>query len=439
MLRTLSGCWSLILAGFLAATSGARADDIADDYKIACEAARREGYAGAVKILDAIIARHPELAEASQARGLASRLQPPSPLAAVYLVRAEIRLAQGEWERSLADCAQAVRLRTDNPNLLRIRGYAALGRRDLDLAIADLTKAIDQHLDELFCTMGRAVAGILARQYDAALADLDHVWEATKDPMVVQFRGAVRMCLRDHDRALADWTEAIRLDPRNPEGWINRSGALVLVKRDAEALADAETALRLDPKRALAWMNRGSVAIRQGRHDRAIADFDEAIRLDPTSAGLALHCRAAARWRLKDAAGALADLDRVAEMDRTPRTDLMRAAILATTMDDSVRDGARALILATRAVEETSRQSPLPLQALAAAQAELGRYAAAIESAEAALRLPPSDPIEWRITTLGGQKMSLVFYFPSNDPAETRRNLDQDLACYRAGKPNRQQ
>ena len=48
-----------------------------------------------------------------------------------------------------------------------------------------------------------------------------------------------------------------------------------------EAVAEYDEAIRLDPRYAKAYGNRGVVYTALGQHQRAIQDFDEAIRLDP--------------------------------------------------------------------------------------------------------------------------------------------------------------
>jgi len=50
------------------------------------------------------------------------------------------------------------------------------------------------------------------------------------------------------------------------------------------AVADYGEAIRIAPKYAIAYYNRGRAYRAKGDNDRAIADFEEAIRLDPTIA-----------------------------------------------------------------------------------------------------------------------------------------------------------
>lgn len=53
-------------------------------------------------------------------------------------------------------------------------------------------------------------------------------------------------------------------------------------KREPDrAIADCSEGIRLDPKLALAYYNRGIAYFIKEKFDRAITDFDEAIRLDP--------------------------------------------------------------------------------------------------------------------------------------------------------------
>ena len=86
----------------------------------------------------------------------------------------------------------------------------------------------------------------------------------------------------------------------------------------------------------------------------------------------------------------------------------------STDSADAVRDGERALEYAQRAVEKTNRHDVESLDTLAAAQAELGRFADAVSIAEEALQLAPTDA-------------------PRILP-----ELQERLALYRVGQPFRQ-
>ena len=48
-----------------------------------------------------------------------------------------------------------------------------------------------------------------------------------------------------------------------------------------KAIVDYGEAIRLNPKLASVCYNRGNASFIKGEYDKAIADFDEAIRLNP--------------------------------------------------------------------------------------------------------------------------------------------------------------
>jgi tetratricopeptide (TPR) repeat protein len=52
----------------------------------------------------------------------------------------------------------------------------------------------------------------------------------------------------DYDRAIADYTEAIRLDPKNANAYNNRGNAWDYKKNHNKAIEDHRKASLLDPK-----------------------------------------------------------------------------------------------------------------------------------------------------------------------------------------------
>ena len=64
----------------------------------------------------------------------------------------------------------------------------------------------------------------------------------------------------------------------------NRGDAWAAKKEYDKAIADFNEAIRLDPKLALAFTDRGNAWRAKKEYDKAIADFNEVIRLDPKNA-----------------------------------------------------------------------------------------------------------------------------------------------------------
>ena len=127
-------------------------------------------------------------------------------------------------------------------------------------------------------------------------------------------RGAKWSMKGDHDRAIADYDEMIRLDPKISQAYNNRGISWRAKGNLDRATADFSQAIGLDPTLPQAYQNRATVWRAIGDHDRAIGDLDRAIALGPDNAE-AYNDRGAS-WRAKgDMTRAIADLDRAIKLD----------------------------------------------------------------------------------------------------------------------------
>ena len=69
--------------------------------------------------------------------------------------------------------------------------------------------------------------------------------------------------------------------PENAQAYYSRGFAYREKGDFDKAIADHTEAIRLNPKYASAYHNRGTTYSKKGDHDKAIADYTEAIRLEP--------------------------------------------------------------------------------------------------------------------------------------------------------------
>ncbi len=97
-------------------------------------------------------------------------------------------------------------------------------------------------------------------------------------------RGYAWFLKKEYDKSLADFDEAIRLDPENVRFFRGRAAVRSVLKDYDNAIADYDTALCFDPKNVDTLLRRGELRFYQRNFDKAAADYDEAIRLDPNFA-----------------------------------------------------------------------------------------------------------------------------------------------------------
>lgn len=87
-----------------------------------------------------------------------------------------------------------------------------------------------------------------------------------------------------YDQAIADYTAALKLDPKLTSAIVNRGWAY-LAREDYEtASADFGAAIKIDPEVRAAYEGRGTCQREMGQYQKAIRDLTEAIRRDSTDA-----------------------------------------------------------------------------------------------------------------------------------------------------------
>ena len=97
-------------------------------------------------------------------------------------------------------------------------------------------------------------------------------------------RGSAYEKKGDYEKAIADYTEAIRLDPKSAVSCVGRAVAY-LGKRDWDkAVSDCTEAIRRDPKCDIAYGARGDAYAGKSDWDKAFSDRTEVIRLWPNAA-----------------------------------------------------------------------------------------------------------------------------------------------------------
>jgi tetratricopeptide (TPR) repeat protein len=212
----------------------------------------------------------------------------------------------------------------------------------------------------------------------------------------------------EHDKAIADHTEAIRLNPQSANAYIGRGLNWDSKGEHDKAIADYNEAIRLDPQSADAYNNRGLAWTKKGEYDKAIADYTEAIRLDPQDAR-AYNNRGVAWKRKGNYHEAIANYIEAIRLDPdSPIRYSTLAWLLATCPDGQYRDGAKAVQLAGKACELTDYTDANHLCWLAAAHAETRNF---------------DDAVAWQLKAL-----DLAV-------AEERAGMRMCLELYEAGKP----
>ncbi|MFX4295316.1 tetratricopeptide repeat protein [Streptomyces bohaiensis] len=151
----------------------------------------------------------------------------------------------------------------------------------------------------------------------------------------------------EHNRAIADFTRAIELNPDNEQSHIRRGLAHHAAGNYELAITDLTRAIQLNPDNKLNHSWRGRTHHAAGNHDPAIADFTRAIQLEPDNA-LNHHERAFTHHAAGNHDLAIADFTRTIQLEPDNHVSHYRRGIahLEAGNDDlAIADFTRAIQL----------------------------------------------------------------------------------------------
>ena len=159
------------------------------------------------------------------------------------------------------------------------------------------------------------------------------------------------------DEAISKLQAAIDLRPENAPAHDNLAKALLKKGQVAEAMVHYRKFLELEPANVEARNTLGTALIQQGHLREAIDQWQEALATQPENGNAASNL----------------------------------AWVLATCPEDAIRDGTRAVELGERALRISGGKIPMIYKVLAAAYAESGRFADAVETAQRGAELATSQ------------------------------------------------
>jgi RNA polymerase sigma factor (sigma-70 family) len=172
------------------------------------------------------------------------------------------------------------------------------------VAVAQIEKIID-----------RGRESISTGHYDQAIADFDQALQLDPNVPAAYFnRGRAHKLQGNYDQAIADYDQDLKLNPKAVGTYVNR-GQIYNLKGDYDlAIADFDHALLLNPTKELAYTGRANSYIAKGSYDQAIADCNRAVALDP--ADVRAYFNRGRAYNLKgDYGHAIASYDRAIQLD----------------------------------------------------------------------------------------------------------------------------
>jgi tetratricopeptide (TPR) repeat protein len=199
--------------------------------------------------------------------------------------------------------------------------------------------------------------------------------QAPEYPPALELRGLLAAERNDYQAAIRDFRRLVAKKSDDPILISQLAMLYLAAKQPREAIRRFTRALEIDEEHFASRRGRSDAEISIGDHKAAITDLEEALDLRP------------------DDTGVLNNL----------------AWLLATSPDDALRDGKRAVELAQKACEKTEWKEAHIISTLAAGHAEVGDFEAARKFSKQAVETGEPAP-------------------------EIKQQLESELARYEAGQ-----
>jgi len=336
-------------------------------------------------------------------------------------------------EARAAACSKALQTRQLAPDQVAMarltRGIARTALGDRILASEDYAAAV-QHYDQLInpanpdslSVYRRAVALDASGQTDRALDEYGNAIKLDpKASLAFLSRGVLLAARRRaYDRAIEDFDRVLVLEPDNLEALVARGDAFSQLKDDARAMADLNRAVTLAPGNAVALIARGQAESRRGNQAEAQRDYEAALKANPRNVTALVNLAAVNALR-GDVVAAIPLLDRAIEIDSgDPLAFYNRgyAHFRLKQYDKALADYSAAIDL--------DRTLGLAFNNRALTRVVLDKeLKAALDDADEALRLMPIN--------LDVRETRGFIFLKLNEPAQALVNYDAALAL----DPNR--
>jgi tetratricopeptide (TPR) repeat protein len=337
--------------------------------------------------------------------------------AVVLRRRGLLEAEAGKWQEALADFDKAIAIEPKQISTYEMKAELLIKLKKLTEALAALEKGHVAVPDNIELLEAKGKIFVAQSKYKEAAAEMTRTLaiDGTNLP-ALGLRAALYEQLGEKAKALADVDKILQIKPGQPNVMHMRAALLSDLGKFDAAVQELEKLHREDPSDALTMLQMGMLYINMKKFDKAVGIFTAVLAERPDDPA-ALRGRADAYLNSGKRAKAVEDYERAYKIEPHDVGLLNNYSwLLATAPEDNLRNGHRAIAMATDACRQTEYKEDYILSTLAAAFAETGDFESARKYALQAVAAKSSD----------------------NAEPNRKDELKKELESYKANKPWRE-
>lgn len=313
-----------------------------------------DDYQGAIDDATQCIERNPYISRAYLVRGIAhqnlSRLDSavadyraglalaPDHQGMRYNLTASL-LSMGKYDEAETASAEMIRYAPRNNEIYALRAGISLERGDTTQALERISTALEREPNQSLPYRLRASIFASRKAWAEAIESISSAIDLEPSPSAELYANRGIMHYHSHNirQALADYSTALEIDPRNRISLHNRALLLQFVGELNLSLEDWDRLVELEPSNHIARYNRAHLLGQTNQRLKdAIADLDIILKLYP-SFGEGFIQRSLLRKRMGDTKGAEQDYWHAWDLQQNPAYQARAHAIAKQNQDNETR------------------------------------------------------------------------------------------------------
>jgi len=332
-----------------------------------------------------VLARLKKYDEALAVLDKARKLSPDSVMP--WVERARIHTQQAKLDAAVEDLNRALAVDPSDMTVLMMRDSLYQDKGDKGKDLTDVDRVLKRRPKSALAIRARALLLAESERVDEAVAELEKLRQLDpKDTATLLHLAMFYAAAKKPAKAIETYTALLALDPTEWRAFRGRGDAYTDLGKPGEALADYEKARgeleklhKLSPKDTASLLQLAVLYAAEKKPAKSIETYTALLAVDP-SEWHALRGRGDMYLNVGKQAEAIADYEKALKLEPKDHSILNNLAwVLATSPDAKLRNGRRAVELATLACKVTEYKLAFILSTLAAAYAETGDFATAMK------------------------------------------------------------